>query len=1154
MAESNANVEVKTDKPSANSTDTVPDNKGNLFKNTNDKYQAANERNILHNYRSWTYNFTLGALTAEALADNTLLARDIKNYTVLNSAGKGTGGIGISSAASKSPNYQDTKKLVEGFNESSPGRFDMYIDNVNVESIISAGSKQGGSSIATNITFEVFEPYSMNGFVEAMQVAARAAGYSDYMKACFALRVQFQGYPDSATNAQMKPEVVPMSTRYFCITITEIGVDVNESGTRYRVNSVPLPQMALGTPNRLTSDIKVAGDTVGEVLKSFFDAINQMVEDRTKAENKQPGRDVYEISCPKLSTVGNPQKTKDAVLSASSSTAFTSDIINAKMNDELKSVNVFKMADLKDAPNATVPGAADDKSKPAANPSTGKLNPKTGTVVFSADAQIHDCIAAIVRDSEYVKNLLKPENLDKVKKGNGEVQYFTVRMETEIIGDDVVNNKKFYKYRYVLEPFMIHYTRIPGQHLGEIDLKDIKGKIKREYDYIYTGKNVDILKFALKFDNLYFTAIPAAMGNRPADDPKAKAAGPGGIVNTKQEKSEAVAEQSKKPADSVPTASVKSDPSANTMRPEAKGGQQQGDPYALMAQTLHDAVLNNVDMIQGSVEILGDPYYLVTGGMGNADLNLKEPMLTVDGQAPITQGDVYITINFRNPKDINPKTGLADFGLAPVSFSGVYRVTQLKNTFKDGVFTQNLEIIRIPGQIIGKGKEILPSSGSTTPQPGQQLIKDTALASILRSGVRPGDFSLANLLGRGLPNPGLPGNVSNFTNSLIGAGSALGGVTSAASGILNQVNGVANAANNLTNQLGVSPIEGVNQLTSGVRLAASGLGALGQATNLAAASITAAGNAVSNIGNIPDAAVKLASNTVDSIKALPASAVAAANGVVTNITSQVDSLVETSKVLASNASVNVSNLVGGIKDKVTDLQKAVPTDFASIGAKLGISPSALSGLDPKIASKVGEQLVEAAKKVPENASLPALSEQGVSFASITGDKLVNLPAVQPKVTAPSAITDPGIAQIAKQFGDIASLQSGNIALPPLTDLTKVTNMMGTVSAAGSGLLKTAESAMGSIAGANSLVNNAIGSAMGVVNNVGSLAQNTLGKFNPASIGLGSVESNLTTVANLAQNPTKAVNDLGISVTSQFGSLQQSPLAKLVKNNNIEGIV
>ena len=1153
MVQNNSVAEVKTEKSSANSTETVPAKSGSLF-NSDDKYQAANERNILHNYRSWTYNFTIGALTAEALADNTLLARDIKNYTVLNSAGKGTGGISVNASASRAPNYQDTKKLVEGYNQNSPGRFDMYIDNVSVDSFISAGNKQGGSSVATNISFDVYEPYSMNGFIEAMQVAARAAGYSDYMKACFALRVQFQGYPDTATNAQMKPEIIPMSTRYFCITITEIGVDVNESGTRYRVNSVPIPQMALGTPNKLTSDIKVAGNTVGEVLKNFFDAINQMVEDRTKSENKQPGRDIYEISCPKLSTVGKPQNTKLAVLSESSSTTYTSNIIDAKMNDELKSVNVFKMGDLKDAPNASVPGAADDKSKPAANPSTGKLNPKTGTVVFSADAQIHDCIAAIVRDSEYVKNILKPEKLEEVKKGSGEIQYFTVRMETEIIGDDQVNNKKFYKYRYVLEPFMMHYTRIPGQQLGEIELKDIKGKIKREYDYIYTGKNVDIVKFALRFDNLYFNAIPAAMGNRPADDPKSKAAGPGGIVNSKQEKSEAVAEQSKKPADSVPTASTKTDPSANTMRSEAKGGQVQGDPYALMAQTLHDSVLNSVDMIQGTLEILGDPYYLVTGGMGNADLNLKEPMLTVDGEAPITQGDVYININFRNPIDINPKTGLADFGVAPISFSGVYRVIQLKNTFKDGVFTQGLEIVRIPGQIIGKGKEILPPSGSTTPQPGQQLIKDTALASILRSGIRPGDFSLANLLGRGLPNPGLPGNLSNFTNSLLGPNSAIGSATAAAGGILNQVNGLANQANNLTNQLGVSPIEGVNQLTSGVRLAASGLGALGQATDLTAAAVTAAGKAVSNIGNIPDAAVKLASNTFDSIKALPASAVAAANGVITNVTSQVDSLVESSRVLASNASASVTGLVGGIKDKVTDLQKAVPTDFASIGAKLGISPSALSGLDPKIASKVGEQLVEAAKKVPENASLPALAEQGVSFAAITGDKLVNLPAVQPKVAAPFAITDPGIAQIAKQFGDIASLQSGNITLPPITDLNKVTNMMGTVSAAGNGLLKTAESAMGTIANANSLVNSAIGSTMGVVNNVGSLAQNTLGKFNPASLGLGSVESNLKTVAGLAQNSTKAVNDLGIAVTSQFGSLQQSPLAKLVRDNNIEGSV
>jgi hypothetical protein len=92
-----------------------------------------------------------------------------------------------------------------------------------------------------------------------------------------------------------------------------------------------------------------------------------------------------------------------------------------------------------------------------------------------------------------------------------------------------------------------------------------------------------------------------------------------------------------------------------------------------------------------------------------------------------------------------------------------------------------------------------------------------------------------------------------------------------------------------------------------------------------------------------------------------------------------------------------------------------------------------------------------------------------------------------------------------------------------------------------------------VSAANSYVNNTIASAAGIANGVGSLSQNAITGFSPASIGLGSVESNFNTVNNLAQSVQRN-NNLGISVASQFGSLQASPLTKLVRDNNIEGSV
>lgn len=1149
-------VEIKTDKVSSRQTSTAPSSPQNMFNKPDaPKLLPAVERNILHNYRSWTYNWTLGALTPEAISNHALLDRDIKTFTVLDSTGKGTRGIGISTQglnANKS-DFAETKALLDGFNQNSPGRFDLYIDNISVDSIIGAGSPQGGSSIATNITFDVFEPLSMNGFIEALQVAGKAAGYSDYMKAAYALRVQFQGWPDNedGRSTQSKPEVVPMSTRFFPITITEITVDVNEQGTRYRVNSVPVPQMGLGAPNKLTSDIKVTGDTVGEILKNFFDAINKMVEDRTKEQTRQPGRDRYEISCPKLSVPGNPQNTKSAILNNNTGTSFTSDIIKAKMNDELTSINVFKMADPAQTSSGYVGARVDGSTATSttSNPSTGKITPKGGTVVFQAGAQIHDCIAAVIRDSSYTRELLHPENLDKVKRGDGLVTYFTVRMETDILGEDVVNNRRFQCYRYVVEPYQIHYTRIPGQEQGNIDLKNIKSKIKREYNYIYTGKNEDVLRFQLKFDNLYFTAIPAMMGNRGgATNAKAAAAGPDDLVDVKQDKSQAVV-QGNNEGNSVPTAQRLVDPNQNDFEAQAKAGQVQADPYAKLAQNLHNAVLNSVDLIQGNLEILGDPYYLVTGGMGNRDLNLKEPLLTTDGQAPITQGDLYVSLNFRNPIDINSRTGLVDFGVAPISFSGVYRIISLKNNFKDGVFQQNLEIIRMPGQILGKEQEVLPSSGKTSPLPGQQLIKDAAPPDILKSGFRPSDFNLANLLSRGLPSPGLPGSLSNFTNALLGP--AGGAATSSAESLLNQVAGVAGLAGALNNRIGTSPVSGIDALTSGVRLASSGLGSITSTPNTLAAPIAAAGLSIGSIAGIPDVAFKLGSNVSNAIASLPAAGISSVSGIAGQAVAGVTSLAQGATDLAKQGISAVSGVVGGARDKVAELFNPSPqTDLSAIGAKLGIDISSFSGLSPDQASKLTAELKNLSETIPENTDINSLREQGISFANISKEKLANLPVVQPKAVAPAALPDPAFAEIAQRFGSVNPLLNGRANLPNLTDINRVTNSLGTVGAGLSGSLNSPASLLNTVASAQGFVNNTIGSAVGLASNVGSITQNSIQGFSPASIGLGSVESNLTNVANITQVSAGSFNKIGISVTSQFGSLQSSPLAKLVSDNNL----
>ena len=1143
---------------------TTPPSQGGLM--SGPTFSPAAKKNILHNYRSWAYNFSMGAIDPVAVSNISLVRSSIKKYAVLNSAGKGSQGLSANTAASQfNPNVSsaDTKGLIDGFNANSPGRFDLYIDNVEIESIITAGTKGTGASTSALIKFDVFEPYSMNGFIEALQVASKAAGYTDYVKACFGLQFEFQGYPDNQPVELSKPELIPNSTRYFVVNITEVDVDVTEQGTKYRVTCVPTNQMGFGETNNLKSDINVEGNTVKEVLSNFFKSVNENIQNEVKKarDGKNVVFDTYELSCPAAVSPGTQQDVKAAMIDLPYNGAM-SPMVQAKMNDDLKSANIFKAGDPAKAED-TYDGAKGytptSNATPTAtgtsttgDPVTGKTVPRTGLVVFKSTNQIHDCIAAVVRDSKWVEEkVLSNEALTAAKQpgSDGMLPYFTVRLETSIKGYDSVANKYLHNYRYVLEPYKIHYTKIPGQEQGTVDVTALKKKIERSYDYIYTGKNLDIQKFQLKFNNLYFTAVPAMMGNRLADPNATKAAGTDATQAVGLGKSNAVGAGSASGKGSMPTASVLSSSEEN-QQPDTVAGQTQSNPYYKLAQTLHNAVLNSVDMITGTLDIYGDPYFLVTGGMVTENLKLNDPYLKSNGEAATTQGALYINVNFRNPIDIG-SDGMMKFDPELVGFSGVYQVITLKSNFKDGLFTQSLDIVRMPGQVPSSSTAKPANNLSTRELPSDKLVKDTALATVNKQGIRPSTFSLGSLFGSGFQSPGLPG-------------------IPVISGILNQVQGAVGQATSIASQLGVNPTAGLNALSSGIRLAASGLAAIPGVNSLTAAAGTVASSAATlgSLANVPNSAGTLATGVVNSVKGVGDTVTALGEQAVTGIsnagTAAYNSIAGLGQSI-SNLGSDIASTVGNAKDNIYAVLNPALNDPAAVAAKLGIDPAAIAGLSADVANKLTAQLAEVAKLVPDNVNLGSLDKLGIDLSNISQAQLPNLPSIAKLATAPTPLADPAFPFKLSPGGKIVSVIPG--VFPDIADATNInkianeaglgavlspTGAFGQLTAGLNAGLGTAKSLLGAAAAAQSQVNNVIGSTLGVTNAVGSLGQNALGAVNAASVGLGSIESNITNLANVSQNITQATADLAQAATTQFGSLQQSPITKLMQSTDAKG--
>jgi len=686
--------------------------------------ESSGKSNVLNSYRSYTYNFTLSAVSIKQANDPENYRKSSQDFVILKSGGKGT--TGLTGDVTGSPVYRtDTKtvevarsdyegfksvqqktqvltgydrelakSLVNNFNKKSPGRFDMYIDNVEIGTIM-APSKAGGLTLPTNISFDVFEPYSINGFIEALQVSAQAAGYDVYSNASFLLKVDFIGYSDKKDLPT--PESIPNTSRYFLIRFTGMSIEVTEKGTKYACTAVPFADKGFGEEGKLQVSTSMSGSTVGETLKSFMTDLNGKIKNPNNATNSDDTEsDTYEIKFPKW-TDGAGWDLKDSKENS---------IANADMSYNKKGGDLVRLV-RHDAASTTT-SLAEALGTSAAQP----------TIQFKEGDNIHDIITATIRDSAYVREKLEKIHVDDY----GRINYFLIRLHVE--NKDKINSPKGRPYQiftYIVTEHKVHYTFIPTYATSQaIDKSKLKTQVLRDYNYLYTGKNVDITAFKLDYNYLYFEAIPRALG-RNNDTGLANGTSP----------TNAIERNGVKPINSVDRPGTGADSSQSAVQPSGliNSGQPNSDPYTAMARNMHLALVNSVSRVTGDLEIIGDPFYLVTGGIGNYNPKPSETQqgVTTDNEADRFYGQVLVSLTFRNPVDIDETTGSLKFEPSSADASGVFMVTEAVSSFKEGFFKQRLKLVRVPGQLPDNIKTTKPEDTNVNVQDADKESVDVTV-------------------------------------------------------------------------------------------------------------------------------------------------------------------------------------------------------------------------------------------------------------------------------------------------------------------------------------------------------------------------------------------------------------------------------------------
>ena len=243
--------------------------------------------NPLHKFATVNHVITLAVLDAQEINFTGLVVRNGPKYPVAQTAGR----VG-----------RDPTAFGQiGLN------LELLIDNLTVDAVVSP-TPQNRQAQATNISFDVVEPYSIGIFFQAMKVQAiKAYGAdADYLRVPFALIIDFKGYDDEGNiskddgNLRQLRRVIPIGMR-------QVEMSASQGGGRYACAAYPWNEMGLRDAFvSIKKQVTLTGKTIHELLQtgenSLMNQLNSIGSDKkAKAKKNVKGQSATEL--PHESTV-----------------------------------------------------------------------------------------------------------------------------------------------------------------------------------------------------------------------------------------------------------------------------------------------------------------------------------------------------------------------------------------------------------------------------------------------------------------------------------------------------------------------------------------------------------------------------------------------------------------------------------------------------------------------------------------------------------------------------------------------------------------------------------------------------------------------------------------------------------------------------------
>lgn len=542
-----------------------------------------------------------------------------------------------------------------------------YIDNVRIQGTVGL-DKQSGNSNALSISFKVVEPYSMGKFWETLQTAALGSGHKNYVDAPYMLKIEFKGHfsPDEPF------QTIPQTTKYIHMKIRDVGMKVTNKGAEYDIEAYPWNEQGMSSSfAEIKTDANISCNkggpyTVKDLLQTAEKSLKEIINKKLKDDKDRKKTVAYAHEI-------------DIVFPTY---PYTDNDSGNLIGESKLGLDQFNKADSPFAKD----GATYDSATGIYKRGDIQIDTKNADFKFAQGSTVQDIINQVILSSDYGRKALEEAN----QTAEGKIVWWRIETHLHNIStEDPKTGQKAKKVIFRVVPYEVDASIfLPANSQS----KAASTPISREFNYIYTGKNHDILDFQIEYRVGFYRAFNADGGANSEDKDLASASS-----------SAAPPKEGGTPPEAEPNGSA--GPEAvrrdKTSSKTAKyGGAGFDDAATTAARQFHDLATQGYDMQNLDLTILGDPYFLGDSGCGNFTIPGGAAGMNAEGSMDWQSGEVCVRVAFRTPEDANTETGKYDFGNSEVvrEFSGIFKVLHVESQFNRGKFTQKLSLVKLPGQ------------------------------------------------------------------------------------------------------------------------------------------------------------------------------------------------------------------------------------------------------------------------------------------------------------------------------------------------------------------------------------------------------------------------------------------------------------------------